>query len=114
MPYSFKCVYWDYNRSIWSTQGCTYSYLKNESMHQCDCNHLTSFAVLMSFGSSKFECIICEKLLEYTTYIGNGLSIFGLIITIAVYLRDYLKYNLAILHLFVLIYDYFKKLNKKT
>ncbi len=93
MPYSFKCVYWDYVRSAWSTQGCTHSYIKNESLHQCDCNHLTSFAVLMSFSSSRFECNMCEKLLEYTTYIGNGLSIFGLIITLVVYLRDYLKYK---------------------
>ena len=88
--FKYKCVYWNYTKSSWNSNGCSYT-LRNDSLHQCDCNHLTSFAILMSIGSSSFKCKICEKILEYATYIGNFLSIFGLVMTITVYLKDYIK-----------------------
>ncbi|CAF0740855.1 unnamed protein product, partial [Brachionus calyciflorus] len=84
----FKCVFWDYSESKWSTYGCVYS-LSVDNMHVCKCNHLTNFAILMSFEPEKISnCKICDSILEYTTYIGNFLSMIGLLMTSAIYLYD--------------------------
>ncbi|XP_019853255.1 PREDICTED: adhesion G-protein coupled receptor G2-like [Amphimedon queenslandica] len=51
------CVYWDFNaaegRGNWSTDGCTVE-AANSSV-TCHCNHLTNFAILVSFNSSHSE-----------------------------------------------------------
>ncbi|XP_072265775.1 adhesion G-protein coupled receptor F3-like [Pyxicephalus adspersus] len=40
------CVFWNFDLNKWSTEGCK-TILVNGSTH-CDCNHLTSFSVLMA------------------------------------------------------------------
>ena len=40
------CVFWDYERHGWSGSGCRVV-ATNESITTCQCDHLTSFAVLM-------------------------------------------------------------------
>jgi PREDICTED: similar to latrophilin-like protein AD len=42
-----KCVYW--NSSQWSSLGCKLIFT-NSSHTECECNHLTNFAVLMNFN----------------------------------------------------------------
>ena len=37
------------------------------------------------------KCQTCELILDYATYVGNGLSIVGLLLTIAVYLGDLVR-----------------------
>ena len=42
----YSCVFYNYLTSDWEKTGCTYS-LVDQSTHQCVCNHLTNFAVLV-------------------------------------------------------------------
>nr|XP_025968112.1 adhesion G-protein coupled receptor G7 [Dromaius novaehollandiae] len=69
------CVFWDYTTNDWSTTGCTKG---RDQFLRCKCNHTTNFAVLMAF-QIKYNY---AKPLEYISYIGIGLSIAGLVITI--------------------------------
>ncbi|KGL72729.1 putative G-protein coupled receptor 128, partial [Tinamus guttatus] len=68
------CVFWDYAINDWSTIGCTKG---RDQFLRCKCNHTTNFAVLMTF-QIKYKY---AKPLEYISYIGIGLSIAGLVIT---------------------------------
>ncbi|NXA36583.1 AGRG7 protein, partial [Eudromia elegans] len=68
------CVFWDYATNDWSTVGCTKG---RDQFLRCKCNHTTNFAVLMTF-QIKYKY---AKPLEYISYIGIGLSIAGLVIT---------------------------------
>ncbi|NXT22462.1 AGRG7 protein, partial [Syrrhaptes paradoxus] len=69
------CVFWDYTVNDWSTTGCAKA---RDQFLRCRCNHTTNFAVLMAF-QIKYKY---AKPLEYISYIGVGLSIAGLVITI--------------------------------
>ncbi|NXK49822.1 AGRG7 protein, partial [Chauna torquata] len=69
------CVFWDYAINDWSTTGCTKG---RDQFLRCTCNHTTNFAVLMAF-QTKYKY---AKPLECISYIGVGLSIAGLVITI--------------------------------
>ncbi|NXS97244.1 AGRG7 protein, partial [Jacana jacana] len=69
------CVFWDYTVNDWSTAGCAKG---RDQFLKCRCNHTTNFAVLMSF-QIKYKY---AKPLEYISYIGVGLSMAGLVITI--------------------------------
>ncbi|KFZ69012.1 putative G-protein coupled receptor 128, partial [Podiceps cristatus] len=69
------CVFWDYTVNDWSTSGCAKG---RDQFLRCRCNHTTNFAVLMAF-QIKYKY---AKPLEYISYIGVGLSMAGLVITI--------------------------------
>ncbi|XP_010120302.1 PREDICTED: probable G-protein coupled receptor 128 [Chlamydotis macqueenii] len=69
------CVFWDYTVNDWSTAGCGKA---RDQFLRCRCNHTTNFAVLMAF-QIKYKY---AKPLEYISYIGVGLSVAGLVITI--------------------------------
>ncbi|NWH76273.1 AGRG7 protein, partial [Piaya cayana] len=69
------CVFWDYAVNDWSTAGCAKA---RDQFLRCRCNHTTNFAVLMAF-QIKYKY---AKPLEYISFIGVGLSMVGLVITI--------------------------------
>ncbi|XP_068016680.1 adhesion G-protein coupled receptor G7 isoform X2 [Melanerpes formicivorus] len=69
------CVFWDYTVNDWSTAGCAKG---RDQLLRCRCNHTTNFAVLMAF-QIKYKY---AKPLEYISYIGVGLSMAGLVLTI--------------------------------
>lgn len=52
-----------------------------QTKHVCNCNHTTSFALLITIDEVKF-CETCEKILFYVSLIGISLSLFGLSLTI--------------------------------
>lgn len=74
-----QCVYWDYTSSMdghWSTEGCTL--LSTNNTHTtCECNHLTSFAVLMDFIGTKLPSHH-EHALYIITMVGCIISIISL------------------------------------
>lgn len=74
-----KCVFWDYTSSMdghWSTEGCTL--LSTNNTHTtCECNHLTSFAVLMDFIGTKLP-YHHEHALYIITMVGCIISIVSL------------------------------------
>ncbi|KAM4772428.1 adhesion G-protein coupled receptor F3-like [Rhinophrynus dorsalis] len=76
--YAQHCVFWDFSQSNpgWSDYGCRTKVGSNST--NCTCNHLTSFAVLMSV---KVESLF---LIEEITYAGLGVSILSLCICVIV------------------------------
>ncbi|KAG8445749.1 hypothetical protein GDO86_010512, partial [Hymenochirus boettgeri] len=73
------CVFWDFQGSSgggWSDQGCTTKVDKNVTL--CTCNHLTSFAVLMSISA------VPLLLIDEITYAGLGASLLSLCVCLIV------------------------------
>ncbi|XP_029451916.1 adhesion G-protein coupled receptor F3-like [Rhinatrema bivittatum] len=75
-----RCVFWDYMQpgygGGWSDVGCQTAVFQNST--HCTCNHLTSFAVLMSISTTSMPFI------EEITYAGIGVSIGSLLICVLV------------------------------
>ncbi|KAJ0027003.1 hypothetical protein NQD34_018003 [Periophthalmus magnuspinnatus] len=84
--FSPQCVFWNFtlfnnSRGGWDEEGCRVVNV-NKDIVTCQCNHLTSFSVLMS---TTFEFSEKEKLiLVYITYIGVSISIASLIICLII------------------------------
>lgn len=70
------CVFWDTHKDDFSATGCKAKdkVSSNRSRVYCECNHLTSFSVLMSRGD------VSTPELDVITYVGLGVSIVSLII----------------------------------
>ncbi|XP_065112154.2 adhesion G-protein coupled receptor F3 isoform X1 [Paramisgurnus dabryanus] len=71
------CVFWNVTEERWSTDGCEYVKSATGTAY-CECNHLTSFAMLMS----KFA--VSLPFMDQLTYIGLGVSICSLIVYIII------------------------------
>ena len=41
------CGFWNFAKTNWSDEGCTFQKVRNDSRIVCHCNHLTNFAILM-------------------------------------------------------------------
>lgn len=68
------CVFWDTQVGDWSNRGCIANMTEgNQTL--CECNHLTSFSVLMSKSAN-----VSSNALDLITYIGLGVSIFSLLV----------------------------------
>uniref|UniRef100_A0A3Q3B899 Adhesion G protein-coupled receptor F7 n=1 Tax=Kryptolebias marmoratus TaxID=37003 RepID=A0A3Q3B899_KRYMA len=72
-----KCVFWNFalfdGLGGWSSEGCSLLFNESEAV-SCNCNHTTSFSILMSSDSPD------EPLLNSITYIGVGISMGSLVI----------------------------------
>ncbi|XP_059846829.1 adhesion G protein-coupled receptor E1-like [Hypanus sabinus] len=79
-----KCVYWNNTEgnNYWSFDGCELID-SNETHVTCQCNHLTSFAVLMSPVKMPPD----DWHLEVITYIGLIISLFCLAASIAIFVN---------------------------
>ncbi|XP_065927500.1 uncharacterized protein [Magallana gigas] len=88
---STECVFlWGNNsdtHSVWNTSGCS---LKNstDSQVNCSCDHLTNFAILMSYTDGLHEEVSKEdiKRLKIISVFGCSLSIIGAFVTIVLYI----------------------------
>lgn len=70
-------------KGAWSNQGCQLSKEQNyDDYVTCECNHLTNFALLLDVSQTALNA----KALSIVTTIGCGVSLFGLVLTVAVYL----------------------------
>ncbi|XP_065927074.1 adhesion G protein-coupled receptor L3-like [Magallana gigas] len=84
---STECVFlWEHNsdtHSVWNTSGCS---LENstDSQVNCSCNHLTNFAILMSYTEEIPKEDI--KRLKIISVFGCSLSIIGAFVTIVLYI----------------------------
>ncbi|XP_065669393.1 uncharacterized protein LOC100198758 isoform X3 [Hydra vulgaris] len=97
----FLCVYW--NKSDWSSNGCELSQI-NRTLVSCQCNHMTSFSILLQIKSHEVSKTN-QFILSMITYIGCGASIIGCLSLILIYLmcgrlaiidRNIVHINLAI------------------
>ncbi|XP_047430340.1 adhesion G-protein coupled receptor F1 [Mugil cephalus] len=68
-----RCVFWNTTSNEWSDAGCTANQT-DVNYTLCECNHLTSFSVLMSRSN------IPSPELDIITYVGLGVSICSLLI----------------------------------
>ncbi|XP_047660807.1 adhesion G-protein coupled receptor F1-like, partial [Tachysurus fulvidraco] len=81
-----QCVFWNFNLlngvGGWDSTGCQLNLLGNETKrYTCECNHTTSFSILMSpFMLDKVQAII----LDYITYIGVGISMGSLVLCLII------------------------------
>ncbi|XP_038044259.1 adhesion G-protein coupled receptor G7-like [Patiria miniata] len=72
------CVFWDTAASNWSTEGCSQSTVNpGQRPVACDCNHLTNFAILLSYYGD-----IDNFALDIISKVGCAVSIGALLLTI--------------------------------
>ncbi|XP_067273927.1 adhesion G protein-coupled receptor F4-like [Pseudorasbora parva] len=78
-----QCVFWNFNLDAWDSTGCKvkpYISKGNETGKiSCECNHTTSFSILMSPFS-----LDDNKALAYITYIGVTISMASLILCLII------------------------------
>ncbi|XP_046839049.1 uncharacterized protein LOC124433295 [Xenia sp. Carnegie-2017] len=84
-----SCVYWDFKASAgkgnWSNKGCKLKRIYGNTI-ECVCDHMTNFAVLMDVHSDTSKsCGVHGDILQLLSYLGCGLSILGLTLTIFTY-----------------------------
>ncbi|XP_063954456.1 mucin-2-like [Lytechinus pictus] len=85
-----SCVFWDFTaaggKGSWSTEGCIATQT-SEDRTQCECDHLTNFALLMDiYGTTTTYDGDHLLALSIITFAGCTLSILGLIITFFSYI----------------------------
>ncbi|XP_051730453.1 uncharacterized protein LOC127502040 isoform X7 [Ctenopharyngodon idella] len=74
-----QCVFWNFNLDGWDSTGCEVKPSANQTGKiTCECNHTTSFSILMSPFS------IDHKALAYITYIGVTISMASLVICLII------------------------------
>lgn len=76
-----QCVFWNFSlfdgQGGWDDEGCVLVSNINETV-TCNCNHLTSFSILMSPNSPD------DPVLSIMTYIGVGISMASLVICLII------------------------------
>ncbi|XP_062323023.1 adhesion G protein-coupled receptor F4-like [Osmerus eperlanus] len=70
------CVFWNTSTNEWSREGCWLNSIENQTF--CECNHLTSFSMLMSKTS------VSLPFLDEITYVGLGVSICSLLVFLVI------------------------------
>ncbi|XP_048063236.1 adhesion G-protein coupled receptor F1-like [Megalobrama amblycephala] len=74
-----QCVFWNFSLDAWDSTGCEVKPSVNETGKiTCECNHTTSFSILMSPFS------IDHIALAYITYIGVAISMASLILCLII------------------------------
>ncbi|XP_077408736.1 uncharacterized protein LOC144039350 isoform X2 [Vanacampus margaritifer] len=78
-----QCVFWNFtlfdNFGAWDDEGCTVVSDVNNTV-TCNCNHLTSFSILMATGIPESIRVA----LDVITYIGVGISMASLVICLII------------------------------
>ncbi|XP_066580030.1 cadherin EGF LAG seven-pass G-type receptor 1 isoform X2 [Amia ocellicauda] len=94
------CVFWNHSIAIggtggWSSKGCELSN-RNDTHVSCQCNHMTSFAVLMDISKREHGDVLPLKIVTYTTV---SVSLVALLLTfiLLVIIRK-LRSNLHSIH----------------
>ncbi|XP_067273929.1 adhesion G-protein coupled receptor F1-like [Pseudorasbora parva] len=78
-----QCVFWNFNLDAWDSTGCKVKPYISKGHEtgkiSCECNHTTSFSILMSPFS-----LDDNKALAYITYIGVSISMASLILCLII------------------------------
>lgn len=76
-----QCVFWNFSLFSglggWDSEGCELEFNVNDTV-TCNCNHLTSFSILMSPFSPD------DPVLDVITYVGVGISMASLVICLVI------------------------------
>ncbi|KAI4886088.1 hypothetical protein NFI96_021834, partial [Prochilodus magdalenae] len=94
------CVFWNHSTTIgktggWSSKGCELV-SRNRTHISCQCNHMTSFAVLMDISKREHGDVLPLKIVTYTTVSASLLALLVTFILLAI-LRK-LRSNLHSIH----------------
>ncbi|XP_071589956.1 cadherin EGF LAG seven-pass G-type receptor 1 isoform X6 [Heliangelus exortis] len=106
------CVFWNHSIMIggagaWSSRGCEL-FSRNQSHIACQCNHITSFAVLMDISKRENGEVLPLKIVTYTTV---SISLVALLITfILLVLIRTLRSNLHSIHKNLVVALFFSEL----
>ncbi|EDV29095.1 uncharacterized protein TRIADDRAFT_52620 [Trichoplax adhaerens] len=84
-----ECVFWNFDNSYiaggdWSNYGCRKNF-SNATVTVCHCDHLTHFAVLVQVRNATISPPVLLSL-QIITYVGCGISILCLLITLILYI----------------------------
>ncbi|XP_065914251.1 adhesion G protein-coupled receptor L3-like [Dysidea avara] len=77
-----RCVFWQPERELWSDEGLTTTKDNSSNLTKCQSSHLTSFAVLVDTQGASTSSTGEAKVLSIVSYIGCGISILSLLLTI--------------------------------
>ncbi len=67
---------------IWSSKGCSKNLkLSSTSVTVCECNHLTTFAIILSPKPPKFKKLVVLSL-QVLGYLGVGVSLLAMAATV--------------------------------
>ncbi|XP_077449680.1 cadherin EGF LAG seven-pass G-type receptor 1 isoform X2 [Stigmatopora argus] len=106
------CVFWNHSIAIgetggWSSKGCEVLE-RNNSHISCQCNHMTSFAVLMDVSKREHGDVLPLKIVTYATV---SVSLFLLLLTlILLCLLRRLRSNLHVIHRNLVVALFFSEL----
>ncbi|XP_056311409.1 cadherin EGF LAG seven-pass G-type receptor 1 isoform X2 [Danio aesculapii] len=96
------CVFWNHSISVsaggagaWSSKGCDII-SRNHTHISCQCNHMTSFAVLMDISKREHGDVLPLKIVTYTTVSASLLALFITFILLAILHK--LRSNLHSIH----------------
>uniref|UniRef100_A0AAY4BX72 Cadherin EGF LAG seven-pass G-type receptor 1 n=1 Tax=Denticeps clupeoides TaxID=299321 RepID=A0AAY4BX72_9TELE len=94
------CVYWNHSIAVagtgaWSSKGCDLIF-RNSTHITCQCNHMTSFAVLMDISKREHGDVLPLKVVTYTTVSASLVALLITFLLLAV-LRK-LRSNLHSIH----------------
>lgn len=81
----YSCVYWDEENKEWSTKGIKTSWSVESGSIQCESDHMTAFSVLLDPTPYEQLSELHQYILKVISYVGSGLSILGLSITVILY-----------------------------
>ncbi|CAF1436954.1 unnamed protein product, partial [Didymodactylos carnosus] len=80
-PGMYGCYFWDAGQ--WDNSGCTYQFIIATELHQCTCDHLTSFALLFSpdienhiLSTSTIPCVVAAALSIICLSISVGITMY--------------------------------------
>ncbi|XP_077076292.1 adhesion G protein-coupled receptor F5-like isoform X2 [Siphateles boraxobius] len=73
-----QCVFWNFSLDAWDSTGCEVKPSVETDKITCECNHTTSFSILMS------PSYIKSDVLAYITYIGVAISMASLVICLII------------------------------
>ncbi|XP_062597421.1 adhesion G-protein coupled receptor G6-like [Saccostrea cucullata] len=74
------------NKGFWSNRGCKVKVHRPGEYTECQCNHLTNFALLMDVYRAGGKISETNKrALTYLSYLGCGISLIGLTLTLITY-----------------------------
>ncbi|KAL4226889.1 hypothetical protein ACF0H5_014867 [Mactra antiquata] len=79
-----SCAFWDVENRTWSDAGLL-TVERGPNYTKCYSYHLTSFAILLDPSPDHRLDVGHEQILTYISYIGCGISIIGLILTLLTY-----------------------------
>ena len=88
------CVYWDYSSQTWSNGGCRLI-TSNITHTQCQCDHLTNFALIMEDGPAEVTSSLTSLSSQVTTIIACVATLVCVSLMLAALVMTWRKFRVA-------------------